>query len=112
MPVTPLFQSTPLCEGRHEGCCLASDTLISIHSPLRGETFSLAVDRASKEKDFNPLPSARGDLKIALIEYKTVDFNPLPSARGDVNGKIEYTVKNNFNPLPSARGDAGYVSGA
>ena len=34
-----------------------------------------------------------------------LDFNPLPSARGDLNPRLLLSFLRYFNPLPSARGD-------
>ena len=75
------FQPTPLCEGRPlKGFCNQRYIWISTHSPLRGETQSFTATLF--QKNFNPLPSARGDAET-IEKYCHKDFNPLPSARGD-----------------------------
>ena len=62
----PLFQFTPLREGRH----LHLETYI-VHS------------------NFNSRPSARGDAAALSPRRGDTDFNSRPSARGDDDGKIK-----------------------
>ena len=102
----PLFQSTPLREGRP----------MAHHNDAR---FNFG---------FNPRPCARGDRSKGWAPWVLIGFNPRPCARGDEGdhegqavrvyvsihapargatnrGRTGRTIKRCFNPRPCARGD-------
>ena len=81
-----MFQSTPLCEGRHP----------------------YAIIQTS-DKGFNPRPSVRGDIARGARAYVCNGFNPRPSVRGDIRLPNRYTNYKGFNPRPSVRGDFSYM---
>ena len=57
---------------------------ISIHSPLRGETRRVR-NHGSSSADFNPLASERRDHWRARAGARVNDFNPLASERRDMD---------------------------
>ena len=79
----PLFQFTPLREGR---LVLALTDVqrhvISIHAPPRGATAAGVVGSPPAD-NFNSRPSARGDGLRSRGRYESRHFNSRPSARGD-----------------------------
>ena len=77
-----IFQSTPLCEGRQALCDQAvAQAIISIHAPLRGATLPLRYIRVFQQ-DFNPRPSARGDVLSVAAASSTKPFQSTPLCEG------------------------------
>ena len=122
------FQSTPLCEGRRGCICVhLRYFLISIHAPLRGAT-SKSVIRRDNKADFNPRPSARGDLRQTQKNILLCIFQSTPLCEGRLSLLVYAFIASlfqstplcegrpqhfffltffcfYFNPRPSARGD-------
>ena len=78
--------------------------LISIHSPLRGETW-MPEFAQKMMRYFNPLASERRDLKKSLQSTSYRYFNPLASERRDSVSQEQVERVWNFNPLASERRD-------
>ena len=85
----PLFQFTPLREGRPAG-----------------------IFDATRRPYFNSRPSARGDDGLHTLFERLPDFNSRPSARGDIAALVAFRHVEDFNSRPSARGDREFVHGA
>ena len=82
--IYPLFQFTPLREGRHGRC----------------------ITIAKRTVYFNSRPSARGDrLHRRAGRHERRYFNSRPSARGDLHRRAGRHERRYFNSRPSARGD-------
>ena len=78
----PLFQFTPLREGRPaDGAAPSAASIISIHAPPRGATKSTGSGRARFPFQFTPLREGR--LPPATPRWQAEYFNSRPSARGD-----------------------------
>ena len=124
---SPIFQFTPLREGRRQGTHSTVARLTFQFTPLREGRRVLARVRPFP-RDFNSRPSARGDQWRGAGRRCNEDFNSRPSARGDSNVREKYGVsgvfqftplregrrarirscvflRGNFNSRPSARGD-------
>ena len=120
------FQSTPLCEGRHEHPGFArAHVHVSIHAPLRGATESspsvIAPDTFQSTPlcegrrlsdcvgldhgPFQSTPLCEGRPRTSTVLCTTASFNPRPSARGDYRELLCLAGGSGFNPRPSARGD-------
>ena len=84
-----LFQSTPLCKGRHPSC-----------------------NPPTTEACFNPRPYVRGDIKQLFDKYHTGGFNPRPYVRGDRKLVAPTLATKRFNPRPYVRGDLEAVKAA
>ena len=78
--------------------------IISIHSPLRGET-RVVSGSVSEGMDFNPLASERRDNGPGKCPYFGMYFNPLASERRDRACRRSRRLTTYFNPLASERRD-------
>ena len=122
----PLFQFTPLREGRHVRRVKPGGhpyfnsrpsargdfrqirqevrASISIHAPPRGATFASMHGRLQKRLfQFTPLREGRPLPVIFRRAYEY--FNSRPSARGDSQLDVIGDIASDFNSRPSARGD-------
>ena len=82
----------------------ASRTAISIHAPLRGAT-SMVQPSSRASCDFNPRPSARGDVDDLLVVMRRTGFQSTPLCEGRLDTPSFRFTRRYFNPRPSARGD-------
>ena len=64
---------------------------ISIHSPLRGETF-VPGEKRHNRANFNPLASERRDPVRMFSSITGIYFNPLASERRDLANAYAYVV--------------------
>ena len=83
-----LFQFTPLREGRQFQQFKATFQGISIHAPPRGAT--RRANQRNGQHHFNSRPSARGDPMPMWFSSVSMNFNSRPSARGDVRRRASY----------------------
>ena len=78
---------------------------ISIHSPLRGETRESVLVQIV-DRYFNPLASERRDKSKQEVRDLYAYFNPLASERRDKIVAVIHSVCVYFNPLASERRDS------
>ena len=132
--VSELFQSTPLCEGRHTMVDLPLppptnfNPRPSVRGDIREQLPALILARfqstplcegrregriaRAHAQYFNPRPSVRGDVTPYDTEHKVIYFNPRPSVRGDQWQSSGRSYPRHFNPRPSVRGDIRWFRSA
>ena len=127
----PLFQSTPLREGRLRRLSHLAQPKVFQSTPLREGRQGFFEDVQLFTFSFNPRPSVRGDdgyimgatgqdpfqstpLREGRPEQRQAAealhrrFNPRPSVRGDASGGGGWRRRSGFNPRPSVRGDKAF----
>ena len=98
-----LFQSTPLCEGRHALAYIDTPRGISIHAPLRGATTDPTTKGVTDSISIHaPLRGATHPPHKKADHY--TDFNPRPSARGDFYLRYSRSAPKKFQSTPLCEG--------
>ncbi len=99
-----MFQSTPLCEGRHLAMKWLIDALgVSIHAPVRGATMGLKIVTDWIKFQSTPLCEGRQISGIARLCRR--EFQSTPLCEGRHPTKRVMAPITCFNPRPCARGD-------